>query len=156
MGMSVEQALAQALAQIRPKIDNALSKEVAKVVKETQAQSARTQVYGVYSPVMYPRRGSLSDQGQMTATVAGGVLTVRSTATPSSFSIPAGRATTGKNLVQLVEGGHGASGGYDFPTNRNYMYPRPFITITAAQLEGSRQHISALRSGLIRQGLKVR
>ena len=154
--MTINEALAQAMAQLRPAIDNALANEVANVVKQTQAEMAQLYVYGVYSPKMYPRRGSFSDTGQMSVEVGGGRLTVKSTAKPSGWSIPAGRATTGKDLVALVEGGNGAGGYYDFWTKGAYMGPRPFIEVTGAQLEGSREHISALRSGLTRQGFKVK
>ena len=154
--MNIDQALAQAIAKLKPAIDNALAKEVADEVKRTQAETAQTYVYGVYSPRMYSRRGSFTDQGQMSVEVGGGKLTVKSTAKPSPWSIPAGRATTGKDLVALVEGGNGAGGYYDFWTHGSYMGPRPFIEITGAQLEGSRTHIDALRRGLSRQGFNVK
>ena len=73
--MTINEALAQAMAQLRPAIDNALANEVANVVKQTQAEMAQLYVYGVYSPKMYPRRGSFSDTGQMSVEVGGGRLT---------------------------------------------------------------------------------
>lgn len=154
--MTIDQALAEAISLLKPAIDNALGNEVAKVVKQTQSETAATYVYGVYGPKMYPRRGSFTNQGQMSVEVGGGRLTVKSTAKPSSFSVPAGRATTGKDLVALVEGGNGSGGTYDWWTKGAYMGPRPFIEITGAELEGSRRHVDALRAGLSRQGFKVK
>lgn len=147
----IEAALAQAMAQIRPKIDNALGSEVAIAVKVEEAVTIGDVVYGAYAPIKYKRRyanGGLGSPSNMEDTVAGGTLTVVNTTPPK-----AGKGyTTNKDLAEVVEYGSG----YDFPSDGAYMNPRPFTEQTTANLAASKEHVSALRSGLIRQGLKVK
>lgn len=151
---SISDALAQAVAQIKQKVDNALAQEVAIEVKADEVWAIWDTVYGAYTPVMYDRRydaGGLSDPDNMEVNVSGGVLTVTNV-TPAADG-PG--YTTGKNLAQLIEGGNGSGGFYDFPSRGAYMRARPFTEATRELLRNDKTHVEGLRRGLKRQGLKV-
>lgn len=155
---SISDALAQAIAQIKPKVDAALADEVANAVKKNEAESIEQQVYGVYKPKDYPRRGTkggLGSKENMVAIVAGGVLTVTNETPPASGD----GYTTDKQLDILVEYGDGYSGNfYDFGSNGGgrYLFARPFTLHTIESLRGNKDHVEALRAGLKQRGLNVK
>lgn len=160
--MTIKEALAQANAQLQKKVDSALTNEVFEKVRDVEVETIDSVVYGVYNPKMYRRRGNYGGMADpynieiSGGSAANGVLTVvnMTEANPSSVS---GNATTGKNLPMLIERGHGYGGNlYDYPGKGSYMKPRPFTERTIENLAGSKAHVTALRNGLVRQGVKVK
>lgn len=163
--MTIKEALATANKCLLPKIDNALSNEVFNEVQDEEAATIYEEVYKVYTPRIYRRRGDYGGLGDpynieiKGGTAKGGILTVVNMTEPN----PGGclnndLVTTGKNLPELVEYGHGYKYyTYDFPTRgAKFMKPRPFTAKTIEHLKESRAHITALEAGLKRQGLKVK
>ena len=161
--MTIAEALKQANEKLKPKIDNALTKEVFEAVRETEAAVIPDVVYGAYQPVIYQRRGQYEGLGDTYnieiagGAARGGVLTVVNTTEPNHGGvIDRDRVTTDKNLPLLVERGQGAGGAYDFPRRgRGYMKPRPFTDKTIEALMITREHVEALKDGLRRQGVKI-
>lgn len=159
--MDLSSQLSQIKAKIETAVKDALSNEVAEAVREEEVKAIKETVYGAYSPVIYNRRadaGGLASDENIEHSVEGTTLHVRNTTDAN----PAGtlnndKVTTGKDLPQLIEGGNGSGGSYDWPIRgRDYMAPRPFTQDTVNKLERNKRHIEALKNGLTRQGLKVR
>jgi hypothetical protein len=163
--MTIREALAVANKQLVQKIDNAMTNEVFKEVQDEEAATIFSEVYKVYTPRMYRRRGDMGGLGDpynieiRGGSAKGGVLVVVNVTEPN----PGGcfdnsRVTTGKNLPELVEYGHGYKYyTYDFPSKKGrFMEPRPFTAKTIEHLKESGAHISALRAGLKRQGVRVK
>ena len=148
------------MGSIKKKINNALENEVAEFVKETEQQAAISEVYSVYSPKQYDRRGDaggLADMGNMESKVSGGVLTVTN---ETDFDNRYNSLHSGNNLDELIEYGHGAGGlrytyGDEYPYD--YIKPRPFIQKTkeTLALDGGDNLKVALEIGLERQGVDV-
>lgn len=162
--MTIREALEKANRKLMSKIDNAMSNEVFKKVQDEEAATIYEEVYKVYTPIMYDRRreyGGLADPYNIEmrgGTAKNGVLVVVNTTEPNPGGCPdVGQVTTGKNLPELVEYGDGYKFyRYDFPKNRRYMKPRPFTQKTIEHLKQNRAHVSALKAGLKRQGIKVK
>ena len=151
---SLSDALAQAVAQIEAKVNDALADEVATAVRKDEREAIIDKVYSAYNPVKYRRRayyGGMLDPGNMEATVVGGVLTVTNETPPAEGE----GYTTGKYLDRLIEGGHGNGGYYDFPGRGAYMKARPFTATTIDMLRSDKSHVAALKAGLQKRGLKV-
>lgn len=159
---SLKQQLDRIRQRILPKIDDALSREVAEAVEQEESQTIRELVYGTYTPKLYRRRGDidgLADPYNIESSVKSGTLTVRNMTEPNpSGAMDNSRVTTGKYLDRLIEYGHGSSGGfYDFPTvGANFMKPRPFTAKTIEHLRENKAHVDALQDGLKRQGIKTK
>ena len=159
--MTISEAIAHVQSEVRAKIDVALNAEVADAVKEEEANTTISVVYGVYTPKVYRRRGDfggIADIYNMDHTVSGGVLKVVNATEANDYdAFGSGKVTTGKDLPLLIERGHGNGGFYDFPRRgRAYMGPRPFTATTIKNLAGNKAHVDALKAGLKRQGLKVK
>ena len=162
--MTIREALEKANRQLMSKIDNAMSKEVFEEVQDEESATSYSEVYKVYTPRMYRRRGEYGGLGdpyniEMQGGAAkNGVLVVVNLTEPNPGGCPdANQVTTGKNLPELVEYGDGYKFyHYDFPGRGRYMQPRPFTQKTIEHLEQSRAHINALKAGLKRQGIKVK
>ena len=159
--MTIKQALEKANKQIAKKIDKALDDEVAEAIKQEEVQTISQVVYGVYTPKIYRRRGDLggmADIYNIDHTVHDGKIEVVNNTEPNpGGTMNDAAVTTGKYLDQLIEYGHGGSGGfYDFPKRgAAFMKPRPFTAKTIEHLAQNKAHIDALRDGLKRRGLKV-
>ena len=164
MGMTIREALAAANKKLISKIDNAMSNEVFKEVQDEEAATIYEVVYKVYTPKMYRRRG---DYGGMAdpynieivgGGARGGVMVVVNLTEPNPGGCMSDdQVTTGKNLPELIEFGHGYKFyQYDFPKRgAAFMEPRPFTAKTIEHLKESKAHITALKAGLQRQGVKV-
>lgn len=161
--MTLQNALKKINEQLVPKINNALSKEVFEEVRDEEAATIEDEVYGVYTPKAYRRRegyGGLADQDNIViegGAATGGRLSVVNVTPPNPGSCKNGRSvTTDKVLSSLVEYGDGYHGyQYDFPSDGDYMGPRPFTAKTVENLKKSGAHVKALKDGLKRQGIKV-
>ena len=161
MDMTFQGALEQINKQLSSKIDDALSKEVFEEVRDEEIATIEDEVYGVYKPKKYRRRGEcggLADQRNIEGSVQGGVLTVANKTAPNPSGCVSGRlVTTGKNLPQLVEHGDGYKAyHYDFSSDGSYMEARPFTAKAIENLKKSSAHVKALKDGLRRQGIKVK
>lgn len=160
-GVGAHKSLGSLFGDIKKKIDNALGNEVAEIVKEMEQQSTIYEVYAMYTPVMYGRRGDaggLGSMDNMVSQVSGGTLTVTNE-TPFSQNPESGNY--GNNLDELVEYGDGG-GGHNYEYTRTglslYKAPRPFIQKTKETLAegGGAIPKTALEIGLERQGLTVK
>lgn len=114
MGMTIREALAAANKKLINKIDDAMSNEVFKEVQDEEAATIYEVVYRVYTPRMYRRRG---DYGGMAdpynieivgGSARGGVMAVVNLTEPNPGGCMSDdQVTTGKNLPELIEFGHG-------------------------------------------------
>lgn len=147
--------------QLAPKIDSTLAHEVADAVRDQELDAIRDVVYGAYTPKLYHRRGDidgLADPYNIEATVKDGKLEVVNRAQPNpGGTLDDSRVTTGKYLDELVEYGHGGSGGfYDFPkSGAAFMRPRPFTAETKARLSKNKKHVKAFLQGLKKRGVDI-
>lgn len=161
--MTIKEALEKANRRIAAKIDEALDHEVADAIRSEEVETILEVVYGAYkTPIMYERRGDfggMADPYNIEHEVKNGRLVVVNNTDPNpGGTMNNDRVTTGKYLDQLIEYGHGSSGGvYDFPkAGAGYMKPRPFTQTTIEHLEKNKAHVDALRKGLKRRGVKVK
>lgn len=159
--MAVQKVLERINRQLSSKIDSALSKEVFEEVRDEEAATIESEVYGVYTPKKYRRRGEhggLADQRNIQGSVQSGVLTVVNRTAPNpSGCVNSRLVTTDKNLPQLVEHGDGyKSYHYNFPSDGSYMEARPFTAKIVENLKKSGAHVKALKDGLKRRGVKVK
>lgn len=163
--MTISDALVKINEQLAPKIDNALAKEVFEEIRDEEVETIQESVYGVYTPHRYRRRGKNGGLGDASnihikgGTAKGGKLVVVNTTPPNPGGCGKTRmVTTDKSLPSLVEGGQGYHGyTYDFTEpGGDYLSPRPFTAKTVEHLQESKAHITALKEGLRRQGVKVK
>ncbi len=164
MGMTIKDALAKANQRLLSKINDAMTKEVFEEVQEEEAATIYAEVYKVYTPRMYRRRGEYGGMGDpynieiKGSSAKDGRMTVVNVTKPNPGGcVSDAQVTVGKNLPELIEFGDGYKGyGYDFHSNKRYMAPRPFTAKTIEHLKESRAHVRALRNGLKRQGINVK
>lgn len=162
--LTIREALARANQQLMAKIDSAMTKEVFEEVRDEEAATIYSEVYKVYTPRMYRRRGEYGGMADpynieiRGGTAKDGTMIVVNLTEPNPDGCMSEGATTGKNLPELVEFGDGYKFyRYDFPkAGAAYMRSRPFTAKTIEHLRESGAHISALKAGLKRQGVKVR
>lgn len=163
--MTIREALEKANAQITTKIDDAMTKEVFEEVRDEEAAVIYEEVYKVYKPKIYRRRGEYGGLGDpynieiRGGAAQGGKMIVVNTTQPNPAGCaPGASVTTGKDLPGLVEFGSGYRYyQYDFPKKgAAYMRPRPFTAKTIENLRKSRAHVLALKEGLKRQGVDVK
>lgn len=161
MGMTIKEALKNAKPALEKKISNALNTEVAEAVKNREADVIVDVVYAALTPVDYERRGDgggLGDIGNITHTVDGNKLIVSNETPPNPYlnglNPSGGMTTTTKPIAALIEKGIHASDGYGY--DYAHVEPRPFTEETIESLKDDRAHVSALKKGLRRQGLKVK
>lgn len=158
---SLSKQLERINRQLAPKINDVLAHEVADAVREQEADAIRDVVYGAYTPKLYHRRGDidgLADPYNITAEVQNGTLIVKNEALPNpGDTLNDDAVTTGKHLDELVEFGHGGSGGfYDFPkSGAAFMRPRPFTAETKARLKRSKKHVKSFLQGLKKRGVDI-
>jgi len=162
--MTLNEALTKISKQLAPRIDDALTREVFKEVQDEEAATIYEEVYKVYTPRMYRRRGEYGGLGDpynieiRGGSAQGGIMVVVNMTEPNPGGcVDNDAVTTGKNLPELVEYGDGYKFyRYDFSSNGRYMGPRPFTAKTIKHLRESRAHVTALKEGLRRQGVKVK
>ena len=156
-------SMAELNQYIKDAINNSLLDEVAPIVKEQERQSVAYIVYGSYGnnytnePNVYRRRkdsGGLSDINNMNANLVGdGMLLIMNTTPMNPDYEPTG---TSFNLATLVKDG----GRYNYPEGVNtygtFRQPRDFESEAVAALQGSGDHIDALKKGLNSYGIKTR
>jgi len=140
-------SLSQIEKYLNEKIQIALDKNVAPVVKESIQTAVSDVVYGAGTPNWYIRRnlrdGSLGDVGEMNHEISGNTLIVTDDA---KSKLP---WNNGRSLAENIEYGYGEEW---------YSVSRPFINgqdgaVSILKEDGS--HIEAMRDGLIELGLTV-
>ena len=155
--MPVFKSLSELKTFVQDVINMELEDSISQVIKDGLSTSAESNVYGVYSPNIYSRRHSLSDQANMDSYLLGnGVLEV---AVKASFNEGYGSTNSGEELAGLVEFGDGWNGyNYDYPYTKDgdnsFMYPRPFIRPVREEVGNDLKDI--MRQALLNAGLKVK
>jgi hypothetical protein len=141
-------------SKIRAAIAETLQTDVYQIIKNVEKQHVESDVYAVYSPIIYSRRGmsgGLSADENIVLNVISDTqieITNETPANPDYFG------TTDKDLAELVEFGHGYNGyKYDYLQDSPYVYPRPFTENTVEDLNQNKQHIDAMVKGLRKAGL---
>lgn len=146
---------------LKTKIKDSLEHEVKSEIVETERRHIQTDVYDVYKPKMYKRRkdnGGLMDKENIVGTmISNDTLEIVNNTPPNPYGIPQEQVTTDKNLAMLVEGGDGASGYFDFPSedDNSYMSPRPFTANTIEELSQTKAHVKVFKEGLKRNGIET-
>ena len=140
-------SLSQLEAYLNEKIQIALDKNVAPVVKESIQTAVSDVVYGAGSPNRYIRRnlrgGSLGDVGEMNHEISGNTLIVTDDA---KSKLP---WENGRSLAENIEYGYGENW---------YSVSRPFINGEDGArniLREDKSHIEAMKDGLRELGLTV-
>lgn len=146
--MPTYKTLSEAMAYIQKAIEDVLHNEVFEKVKEVELSHITSDVYGAYpKPKMYSRRksGGFSDPNNIQDVGGGLVLEVVNNTPPNPDGSPP--PTTDKDLAQVIESGSG----YD------YFSPgaRPYHENTINDLAGSGAHVDALKTGLLKKGIKI-
>lgn len=141
--------------QIQKKIDDSLKKEVAETVKQIELEHIKSDVYDVYNPVVYERRGAnggLGDYKNLESKVKDGILTVINIteASPSQYPYEGEPYST---FPEWIENGLVPNVWND--RDYEWMHPRPFTVNTIKELEQTGEHINSLAKGLKRNGLNV-
>lgn len=150
---SLNNQLKQIEKQLTNKIQDALQKEVADAVSERMKMAIKVQVYDSYSPKVYERRydrGGLVDDSNIKPVARGNKLIVKNITMSNEEYLPKGKKPY--KIAGVIEYGGGKGyGEYDYYGLR----PRPFLEATRKDLIKNKQHISAMKVGLKRQGIDV-
>ena len=134
-------------AYLKQQINDSLSKEVAKHVKEEIQTAISTEVYAAGTPKYYDRRGgndyggmgnplgtdSLADTKEMNHTVINGELKVTDDAMPSSL--------WNMNLDEAITYGYGSK-------DQWWNEPRPFMSVAVENMKESNSHIEIMKEAL--------
>ena len=142
-------------AHVKKSVAGGLKNEVFDFTKALQSEEIRREVYDVYNPVMYDRRGAdggLGDPENIVGAVDESTLTLIVTnETPPNPYAPDG-ASTNKSLAEVVEYGEG----YDYyKTGAEYLNPRPFTQATYDELKSNKTHVEMLKIALNKRGIKT-
>lgn len=147
---------------IESKIQNALqSSHLLQEIKKTMQENILKEVYLVYSPKQYQRRGNsggLIDENNITHDlVSKNRVEIYNVAKRNTAY--ANTKYTNMYLAPLIELGHEeakASGyqGYNYPRkNRAYYKPRPFVRATREELKRTKKHVKAFKESLNSLGI---
>ena len=163
-------SMKEANEYIMSQINDTLANEVFKVVQKAELKAIEDKVYSTYNPSTYIRRGAdsgLSDPKNivMENTPSDGTLVVVNI-TPANANRSSYRTNerkfksivknaARKDLSEQVEYGHNNPWQYDFPSDGEYMKPRPFTDTTVKNLDSSKAHIEALKKELKQRGIQV-
>ena len=155
--------------QIEARVKKALVEDVAEVVKENESDTIERVVYGVYTPVLYRRRrdnGGMIDHENMRVNVLDNAIEVYNDTPVTHYfdKVDCSYHCPIKNVVSLdllLEYGDGGPGGeythkHTSVGEPTFLGPRPFTKETINALKTNKQHVSALRDGLMRSGAKVK
>ena len=141
------------IAGVQVRCSRILEKDVAPIVRKILLSHIQKSVYGSYSPVMYPRRGALSSEGNLMTEVDGNELFVTSVAppAPSIFKNTHGGPLNpaDSKLLQWIEFGCVPN----HFNNKTYawMEARPVIAPAQAEVAGSSAISGAITKGIMRE-----
>lgn len=142
------------LNDIKSDIEDVLMDEVLDTIKEIELKHIEDDVYSVYKPSVYKRRGNsggLSDPDNIVGSVKNMELDVENIA---SFNQDYGSSNKGNGLAELVNNGDRVSGYmYDYPGSFNQ--PRPFLDNTIEEIENTNLVEDALSKGLKKRNYDV-
>ena len=154
--------LQQLYSYLQNRVRDTLKDEVATKVKEVESSAIQNEVYNSYIPVNYDRReedGGLSDINNMVDRVSkdgdGFKLIVRNKTKPNRENENWDNQVL--DLAGLIEYGHGNGYGVYKYTHKQYSYlkPRPFEEETRTQLNSSKSHVNALKTGLLKRKINI-
>ena len=131
-------------AAINKKITSVLKNEIAKEVVQTMQEHIESDVYSVYDPVKYERKGyhgGLIDPNNIEVSMMD----------DNTISVENIRFDGDREVAQIIESGQGYT--YDFPYNG---VPRPFTENTRIELKSTNKLQQAMRQGLKKRGLDVK
>lgn len=146
-------------------IADTIKKEVAEVVKIEESKQVKI-YYSEFQPSMYARRGDnggLSSKDNMIISqpvYSGNTVTVRVRNITKGKKLENGNVRMINNLEYIVETNQPNQNGnyYDYTeksdTSGYYLRPRPFQLNTVVILKANKEHIKAMRNGLIQRGIK--
>lgn len=154
---------ADLMAFISKAVDTALTTEVFPIIQKEELQAIDDVVYSQPTSGYYRRRGEYEGMGDPDNIIIKGgaarygILTVANVTIPNAYlnGVNGDLATTNKNLLYLIEYGRSQSGdpGYDYWSKPK---ARPFTAVTIERLKSSGACTTALKKGLIKQGIAVR
>lgn len=137
--MPVFETFAAMKAHIENELKNTLENEIADTVDETIKKHAISDVYGVYDPVAYIRRGELRSGGHYRHDISGLTLVVTDE-TPGDTPIASGHTPSGTELSEIIETGAQGHGHGKWPA----AFARPYMS--NAQEEVDTRVIDILKS----------
>lgn len=153
MGKSFN-SLEEMMSFIQTQVNESLTDNVARQVKDEINMSVSENIYEKYSPEFYERRGlgygsgGLADQSQMSSElISNGVLEVQNNAQPSVTSEYNG-LNNDKTLMENIEYGYGSK-------DKEWNKPRQVIGKAKQEMESTKSHVQALVNGLIERGIMV-
>lgn len=125
------------------------------VVREAQMRHIKTDVYDVYTPKMYKRRGiygGLDDSTFVVGKNNSSALSIMNITKPNPIT-DAGRYVPKTDiLAEIVEYGLNPKSKLPYA----YLHPRPFIKNTRQEIGMSGAHVQAMKRGLSSQGFIVK
>lgn len=142
------------LIDIQSDIEDVLMDDVLDTIKDIELKHVERDVFSVYSPTIYKRRGvgGIDDPDNIIGTVNNMELTVDNV-TP--FNDDYGTSNSGVGLAELINDGDNLHGYfYDYPGEFNQ--PRPFIDNTVEEIEQTDEVENALAKGLRRKKYDVK
>ena len=142
------------LIDIQSDIEDVLMDDVLDTIKDIELKHVERDVFFVYSPKIYKRRGvgGIDDPDNIIGTVRNMELTVDNV-TP--FNDDYGTSNSGVGLAELINDGDNLHGYfYDYPGEFNQ--PRPFIDNTVEEIEQTDDVENALAKGLRRKKYDVK
>lgn len=126
---------------LNSKIQSALKNEVAETTIQTMQKHIESDVYAVYEPKQYVRKGyqgGLSDPHNIEVEVID----------DNTISVENIRFDGDREVAQIVESGKGYQYKFDY-----YGVPRPFTENTREELKNTDQLKKSMKQGLKRQGI---
>jgi len=132
---------------LQPIVNEVMLDEVSTTAKLEEQEHVQEDIYNSGSPIFYQRRGfgvgsrGLGDISQMESTlIENGTIEIVNNAKPQS------NWNTPKSLATNIEMGYGEDW---------YSVPRPFQQRTVESLKQNKNHVTALKTGLVKRGLTV-
>ena len=129
--------------EIQKRIAQAMKSEVAPLSRKVMKEKIEEEVYSVYTPKLYERRGEngglLDDENIVTEMIDDSTLKVQNI-----------RSDGDRYVAEIVESGHGYEYEFEYAGT-----PRPFTKETAEHFRDTNEHVYALYKGLKKTGLNV-
>lgn len=156
--MSLLDAYNKAMAQLRADVNDVIQNDMSDGIRVAMVDSARTRVYGVYSPLVYKRRMTLTDPSHYRFYFQDLGVEVESPIMGNPLYAPP--ASDGWNpgyISHIIESGDGYpwAKGVIVPTDYNpdrygFAQPRPYLT------EGMKDYVNKNASQDLADGLRAR
>lgn len=143
------------LNDIKSDIENALMDEILDKVKDIELKHVEEDVFSVYSPKIYERRGSgdggIDDPNNIVGTVNNMQLEVENV---TQFNKCYGTFNSGVGLAELINDGESRNGFY-YDYDGEFTQPRPFIDNTIEEIERTDSVENALEKGMKNRGYDI-